>query len=558
MRDLPTIGLVMAALLTGIGCRPAQPLDQAETAYQEARFFADQLDVTHAIGADTSRRGVAVAELTGQYRAARTRLGELLLIVDTTRLGDQDLRAFRAMALAMETSLTETPAPAIGSVSDGSGSCQYRPGDLLGGPDGESALVARIIHCYGLQASDVRLGGERLDRLTVFGLLGDTEDPARRRRLFLALDPVWRSVNADDGGSTSPWRLVLQLRAEQWRATGYPHESRAAALGISADSVEVWLERILTAWRSSQPEELVEPWDWYYQNGEASRRLSPLVPLDSLLAINRAVFAALGADPDLIGVEYDIEPRPGKYPVAYSTFGARTRMAGGQWVPGEPWVFASYRVGGIGSLGELLHETGHAIHIGAVRTRPAFNTWPDSDTFTEAVADLVSQDLFEPAWQQRWLGDSVSRTVALRGQYGSVMLDLAWALFEIRMFRAPEQSPNQVWAEITAGYLGIRPHPEWSWWAQRGQLVESPGYMLNYALGAILVAQLRDQVRAARPVGSGVDDPGWYPWVSDRLYRFGLERPTAEVVAEFLGGPVSPNAILADLKAGSPGLARGR
>ena len=72
------------------------------------------------------------------------------------------------------------------------------------------------------------------------------------------------------------------------------------------------------------------------------------------------------------------------------------------------------------------------------------------------------------------------------------------------------------------------------------------------------MAQLRDQLRAARPAGPGVDDPGWYPWVSDRLYRFGLERPTAEVVAGFLGGPVSPNAILADLKSGSSGPAKGR
>ncbi|MEK6598117.1 MAG: hypothetical protein AABY91_07275, partial [Gemmatimonadota bacterium] len=106
----PTTGLIMAALLAGGGCRPPQPLDQVEAAYQEAWFFADQLDVTHATGADTSRRGVSVAELTEQYRVARSRLGELLLTIDTTRLGDQDLRAFRAMALGMETNLTETPA----------------------------------------------------------------------------------------------------------------------------------------------------------------------------------------------------------------------------------------------------------------------------------------------------------------------------------------------------------------------------------------------------------------------------------------------------------------
>lgn len=540
------------AMLVALGCRPAGPLDEVEAGYQETRFFADQLDVTVAAAADTSRRGVALTDLAKQYQVARTRLLELLLATDTTSLDPEDRRAFRLIVETVETVLTETPASAVGTGGDGRGSCSYRPADLLAGDGDESRLVARMMQCYGGAASDVRLGQERFDRLTVFGLLDETEDSVRRHQLFLALDPVWRSVNADDGATTSPWRVVLQRRATQWRTSGYPHERRASALGVSPDSVEVWLERILTAWRASLPEEMVEPWDWYYRNGEAARRLSPRIPLDKLRAINQAVFASLGADPDSVGVEYDIEPRAGKYPVAYSTFGARTRRDRGGWSRGEPWVFASYRVGGIGNLGELLHETGHAIHLGAIDTRPAFNAWPDSDTFTEAIADLVSQDLFEPAWQLRWLGDSVPRAVGLRGQYGSVMLDVAWALFEIRMFRAPERSPNQVWAEITSTYLRIRPHPELSWWAQRGQLVESPGYMLNYSLGAILVAQLREQVRAARPVGPGTDDPGWYRWVSERLYRFGRERSTPEVVEAFLGQPVSPKAILADLNSATP------
>jgi hypothetical protein len=219
---------------------------------------------------------------------------------------------------------------------------------------------------------------------------------------------------------------------------------------------------------------------------------------------------------------------------------------GGRWTPGEPSVFATYRTGGLDNLTELLHETGHAVHIAAIRTRPAFADWPDSDPFTEAVADFVALDVAEPEWQQRWLGDSVPLRDGLRSRYGSIVLDVAWSLFEIRMLREPSADPNQVWTRLTSEYLRIRPHPELSWWAMRGQLVDSPGYMMNYAVGAILIAALR--ARVVELEGSWMlGDPGWYGWISSALFRFGLERPTREVIEEFLGGPVTPAALLEDM-----------
>jgi hypothetical protein len=125
------------------------------------------------------------------------------------------------------------------------------------------------------------------------------------------------------------------------------------------------------------------------------------------------------------------------------------------------------------------------------------------------------------------------------------VLDIAWALFELRMLRSPGADPNLVWTELTHTYLGIRGHPEISWWAMRGQLIDSPGYMMNYAVGAMLAAAIRARVRARR--GPGADDSGWYGWVARRLFRFGLERPTSVVLTEFLGGPVSPAPLLNDI-----------
>jgi hypothetical protein len=275
--------------------------------------------------------------------------------------------------------------------------------------------------------------------------------------------------------------------------------------------------------------------------------LGSRIPRHRLAGLNVEVYRSLGADVEKLGVQYDLEPRNGKTPVAYCTFGRRPRFINGGWSPGEPWVFATYRTGGLDNLNELLHETGHAVHIAAIRTRPAFADWPDSDPFTEAVAEFVALDVYEPAWQRRWLGDTVPLRDGLRARYGGIVFDVAWALFEIRMQRDPTTDPNRLWTALTRDYLRIRPHPELSWWAMRGQLIDAPGYMLNYAAGAILIADLRKRTRELHgPFVAG--DETWYGWVAPRLYRFGRERPTREVLLEFLGRPPSPGALLEDLR----------
>jgi Zn-dependent M32 family carboxypeptidase len=80
----------------------------------------------------------------------------------------------------------------------------------------------------------------------------------------------------------------------------------------------------------------------------------------------------------------------------------------------------------------------------------------------------------------------------------------------------------------------------------RGQLVQEPGYMVNYAIGAILAADLRATIRAER--GDWVrGEPGWYEWVSERIYRWGLERSSGDILRGVLGRPPDHHALLAEL-----------
>jgi hypothetical protein len=527
---LPAV-LVAAALAT------AGDVGPLEDDFGELRSLKDQADLA------AEREGAApAASLARAYATLRARVAAGL--ASARAPGDPaDARAIAMMKRALDGDLPATLSTPE-AAAKGAPACDADVAPIVNGPEAWTHLRAHLYSCFGTAARGLRIGDAPTDRLTILGRLGTTADPAERRRLFLALEPLWRSVNGDNG-PRSPYRQLVRLLGARVREGRSPVASELDALGVPADRVEAWLVAMLEAWRAAHPTE-IEPWDYWRLGHEAAQTLDGRIPRAGLERLNAEYYRALGADVSALRLRYDLLPRPGKTPVAYTTFGSRERAPRGLWRAGPVWIFATYRQGGIGNLVELLHETGHGIHIAAIRGRSPFVDWPDSTTFTEAIADVPALEAYEPEWQQRYLEVSATPADALRAKYAPVMLDVAWGLFEMRLAKDPDADPNAVWTGITERYLGIRPHPEWSWWAVRGQLVDEPGYMLNYAIGAVVAADVRARCRELRGPFTKTD-PGYYDWLSARLYRFGLERPTRDVLAEFLGRPLAPDAVLADL-----------
>jgi len=64
-------------------------------------------------------------------------------------------------------------------------------------------------------------------------------------------------------------------------------------------------------------------------------------------------------------------------------------------------------------------------------------------------------------------------------------------------------------------------------------------------------AAIRARIRALRGDWS-TGDPGWYGVVSDQLLRFGGSRSPRELLGGFLDGPLTGDALIADIeRAGS-------
>jgi hypothetical protein len=519
----------------------AGDVSAAQRVAETERTFLDFLDAHGGLGVVESGfedryQGRDRKEWRSLAASRRHLLDRELAAAEDPALPSGDASAMAAMraslvALATEDETSGAPGPSCADATDRS--------------LGYGALRAALVDCYVEYGNNLEFERGTIDRGSALQLLHVVDEPERRKALFDSFLPLWRALYGDGGRNSSPYRRMIAMAAADATKHGSEIDAAARALGVETADVERWLVDILDAWRRASDPRKVEPWDYRYANSEANRDLAAMVPAAALLPVTERFYRELGADLARLQVMFDLEPRPGKSPLAYTDFVTRGRESGNRWHASIARVVGTYPTGGLFSLNELVHENGHAVHVSAIHNRPAHMDWPDT-LFTEAFADVPSWSVYEPAWQRRYLGASTGESASLRALFGDVMLDVAWSLFELRLLRDPAADPNLLWTEITSSYLHIVPHPELPWWAMRVQLASDPGYMVNYGLGAMLTAEMRLRIaELAGPFDSG--SPGWYEWVGERLLRYGSERDARSLMQGLLGRPVSPFALMAQI-----------
>ena len=558
----PTVRVRIVALLLALAAMVAcgsvraaagaAPATHSAAVAAAETLYADWLDAGAAVDAIDSG---LMATVDGRDRAgwlearngARHELDARLSALHERSLGHDDARATRLMREALAEAAAD---PEAGQTATGAAPPLAPGGAHCDGAQHEDAtatqLRAALYACFDEFGDDIPFEGRRIVRTTALALLAELDTAERRRALFAALTPLWIAVNADDS-PTSPYRRLLRAEGAAARASRHsPVSAAAATLGTTSAQAERWLVALLEAWRQANPGPPLEPWDYWHHYATASRALDAHVPLEAIAALNQRFYADLGVDLARLQVLDDLAPRLNKAPLAYADHVRIGRYVDGLWRPAVLRVSANMAHGGLFVLNELVHEYGHAAHEAAIRTRPAFYSMGDT-LFLEAFADVPSWSVAEPDWQRRYLGVTAGKTGAARELLSNVMLDVAWGLFELRMLRDADTDPNVLWSDIARRYLNVVPHPELSWWALRVQLVESPGYMANYGLGAILTAELRARINA-RIGRFDAGNPRWYGFVSQRLLAQGAAVDTPVLLRRFLGRPVTPAALIGQIR----------
>ncbi len=504
-------------------------VEAAETHYADFLDAAGARDTIDS-GLTAQFSGLGRAGWQARYEASLSALQAAFAAADAGALSPLNTRALAAMRAGIAYREDSSLAP-VGDCDDA------ERGDATGA-DLRRALYA----CFSSVGDSITFEDRVYARTAALQTLEQLGDAGQRRGLFLAMAPLWRAVNGNDEPS-SPYRRLIGLEAERARGNIARAE---ASIGLAPGEAEVWLIAALEAWGEADSARAIEPWDFRYSYAAAARALEQCAPADAVRAADDRFFADLGADLDALGVIQDIDSRPGMSPVDYADFARIGREVDGAWRPAIPRLSIIMQQGGLGLAAQLAHENGHTVHYAAMRARPSLLLPDDLTLAVEAFADITGWSVYAPAWQQRYLGCAADAAENRRARLGAVMLDVAWGLFELRMSRDPDADPNAVWTDITSRYLHITPHPELSWWAVRGQLVDEPGYMIHYALGAFVTAAVRARIDAN--IGAfDAGNPRWFGYVSERLYRYGGERAPAELLEDFLGGPVRPEALLEDI-----------
>ena len=403
----------------------------------------------------------------------------------------------------------------------------------------------------------IRFGGETLDRLTVLARLATEADRTARRALFESLAPVWRVVDGD-GGDASPYRRLLRASAARWASDGSPIEANAVALGLRARVARgdaprrSWLRGGRSSGRAASSRGTTGTRSGRPRVG-SSRSCRPT----GCSSVNRRYLAALGADPRELGIAYDVLPRPGRPPVPVAfTLGmgawAADQPPTGPWTPRPPWVFATYAEGGLGNLARAAPRERPCAPRGRDPDAPGIPRLPgrraprssrgrpmsSAGTSTSRPGSVAGSA--RPRSHARRVLEPVRRGHARRllGALRDRAAPPPGAPPERRLDRGDGRRPRR---RAAPGVVVVGdPRPADRRPGLSGQL-RAVGDRRGRRPGT-------DRSRSAGRGSTG--DPGWYRFVADALFAPGASRPPADLLETFLGGPLTAEPLLADLRRG--------
>ena len=110
--------------------------------------------------------------------------------------------------LSLSCAPVSSDFPADASTLSPSGKCKNAQKPDLA----YDALRAALYSCFDELANNLQFEGGTVNRVSAFSLLEQIKEPERRKKLFLAFNPLWEAVNGKDQPD-SPYRRMIRMAA---------------------------------------------------------------------------------------------------------------------------------------------------------------------------------------------------------------------------------------------------------------------------------------------------------------------------------------------------------
>jgi len=337
--------------------------------------------------------------------------------------------------------------------------------------------------------------GRRVNRAKVSHALANDPNPARRRRAYYALEPLYRALE-------DPVQELIQVRNERARAAGHRSfaEMRLGFEGFTSQRLD---ELATAAAQAASPSarQLREraaaiagvsgwhPWDFSY----ALNRLAPLAdrwfPRSSMMpTILRAVD------------RWGFRTAQMRFRVVFHDL-----PAGGLTLAPDPPRDVRILVhprGGWRCYLILFHEVGHAVHSSLIRAPPHLLRWheniPGFGGLHEGIAGFFEEIPRDPGWlaAQAHLDLPLAESISRMRWTQEVLLtawNVAWSRTEQLLYRRPDHDPMGEVHRLERRLFAFDEYEPLSFvdsfW------IDTPVYAQNYLFASLFSAQLARFVR---------------------------------------------------------------
>src|SRR5262245_52892765 len=234
----PALALLLYLAISSIGRGQTPRISDAENS------FADLSNASAAYrtiqsGLFKTYQGRDSTAWLGLYTQKRSEVAAAIAKLSPAELSANDTRALSIIPKSLDSDFPEDLANS--SSLQPSGHCSEAPRRDLDARKLRDALLA----CFDEIGNNLQSDGKTWTRVDAMGALAMLDDPQRRKSLFLAMLPLWQSVNGRNEAD-SPYRRHIRNTAASNKPDS-PLEAAAHTVGVSSQDVQTWLEQILDA-----------------------------------------------------------------------------------------------------------------------------------------------------------------------------------------------------------------------------------------------------------------------------------------------------------------------